>query len=237
MTVLAALLILAVVAGSAGAEPAPPTTVLPPEAVADLARAWLAEQAGPGAQVTVRPPARPLAVPTGVLRFDVRLESGDLDGPGATVRVTAISQGAGEREEASALVRAAIRRRVPVLVAVRALGRGAALRAEDVRVEPRAPSAVPADALSSPEAVAGLELAHPVAPGEVLTARAVRTRRLVRRGAPVTLRAGGPGFAVTALGVAEDDGGPGDVVRVRNSASRRLVQGVVDEEGSVRVAY
>ncbi len=42
MTVLAALLILAVVAGSAGAEPAPPTTVLPPEAVADLARAWLA---------------------------------------------------------------------------------------------------------------------------------------------------------------------------------------------------
>jgi flagella basal body P-ring formation protein FlgA len=234
---LAAALAFLLAAGPAEADSGSPATILPPEAVADLARAWLAEQAGPGALVTVRPPTRPLTVAAGLLSFDIRLESGDLNGPGATVRVTAISQGAGERDEASALVRAAIRRRVSVLVAARALGRGALLDADDVRVEPRAPSAVPADALTDPEAVVGRELAHPLAPGEVLTARVVRSRRLVRRGTPVTLRAEGRGFTVTAAGVAEEDGAPGDTVRVRNRASRKPVQGVVDDDGSVRVAY
>lgn len=236
MAPLALALVLGL-AAPAWAGAAPAATVLPPEAVADLARAWLAGRVGAGAEVTVRPPARPLAVPAGALRFDVRLESGTLEGPGATLRVTVLSDGAAADEAASALVRAAIRRRVPVLVAARALGRGATLGPDDVRVEPRAPSAVPADALAGPEAAVGRELARPLAPGEVVTARALAPRRLVRRGARVTLRAEGPGFVVTAAGIAEEDGGPGDTVRVRALAAPRLLHGVVDEDGSVRVAY
>lgn len=48
-----------------------------------------------------------------------------------------------------------------------------------------------------------------------------------RSGRPVELIYARPGLPITALGVAQEDGALGDVVRAMNAESRRQLQGLV----------
>jgi len=57
----------------------------------------------------------------------------------------------------------------------------------------------------------------------------------VKRGEPVALVAGGGGFEVRMAGRALADAGTGEVVRVENLSSRRILSGVVAAPGEVRV--
>jgi len=67
----------------------------------------------------------------------------------------------------------------------------------------------------------------------VLIARDVGPPHLVRRGHPVELIYVRPGLRISALGVAQEDGALGDLVRVMNAESRRQLQGVVSGPGEV----
>ena len=58
---------------------------------------------------------------------------------------------------------------------------------------------------------------------------------LVRRGQIVTLVAGGGPVEIRTTGKALADGAAGERVRVRNERSNRIVEGVVAEDGTVRV--
>ena len=72
--------------------------------------------------------------------------------------------------------------------------------------------------------------------GTVLTPRALTPRRLVRAGQTVTLVLEYSGLEVRSSGEALHAASQGQVVRVRNSQSQRIVEGVVAGEGLVRVA-
>jgi flagella basal body P-ring formation protein FlgA len=67
----------------------------------------------------------------------------------------------------------------------------------------------------------------------VLTPRDLGPPHMVRRGHPVELIYARPGLRITALGVAQEDGTLGDLVRVINAESRRQLQGVVSGPGEV----
>jgi flagella basal body P-ring formation protein FlgA len=125
----------------------------------------------------------------------------------------------------------------PIVVAAVALMPRSALAPEAVHVESRPSTDVPADALTDITGVADLEVVYPVAAGEVVTARTVRPRLLVRRGEAVTLLVEGQGFVITAQGKAAEDARRGDTVRVINTSSRREVLGTVDGAGVVRVPF
>ncbi len=72
--------------------------------------------------------------------------------------------------------------------------------------------------------------------GTVLTPKALMPRRLVRAGQTVTLVLEVGGLEVRSSGKALHAASHGQVVRVRNSQSQKIVEGVVAGDGVVRVA-
>lgn len=124
---------------------------------------------------------------------------------------------------------------VPVLVALRPLARGASVSAGDVEVQRRDRASVGAQALSDPEQLVGQVVSRPIAAGTVLAAGVMAPLRLVKRGQAVTILGESGSFQIRAQGKALGDGSAGELIRVENLSSRRVVEGRIGTDGSVRV--
>lgn len=122
-----------------------------------------------------------------------------------------------------------------VLVASRHLERGQVLEAADLARERRDLAALPGGYLLDPARAVGLELRRSLRPGAVLTPRALAEPLAVRRGEQVSIIARTPGMEVSSRGVALGDAPQGGRVRVRNSASGRVVEGTVTADHRVEV--
>jgi flagella basal body P-ring formation protein FlgA len=130
---------------------------------------------------------------------------------------------------------AAVRVQTPVLVAARAIPGGALIAAGDLKLAERDLSTLPAGYFSSPAQAVGKRLRYPIAAGAALNPAMLSSPKLVRRGDQVTLVAGTPDFEVRANGMALTDGGAGEIVRVRNSLSKKEIEGTVTSAGLVQV--
>lgn len=115
----------------------------------------------------------------------------------------------------------------PVVVTAVSLPRGAALARGDLMMERRDLSTLPAGYLADAEALVGQTLRRPLQARTVLLPGMAAAPKLVARGERVALQAGGGGIAVQVEGEALADGALGETVRVRNLATRRVVQGTV----------
>jgi len=120
-----------------------------------------------------------------------------------------------------------------VVVAARPLARGQRLSAADLRRERRDVGRLGGDAVREPQRVLGYVLTRPLGEGRVLDPRLLEAPRLVERGQRVRLLAEGPGIHISMAGDALQAGALGDTVRVRNPASRRVVDAVVSGPGRV----
>ncbi len=123
----------------------------------------------------------------------------------------------------------------PVLVARRPLPRGTRLAREDLHVEYRDLARLGQDYLTAPEQAVGRELTRAVAPGRPIKHRFLKAPAVISRGERVTLVARSGGLEVRMKGEALEDAGLGEVVRVRNLRSRRVVEGRVESRGVVEV--
>lgn len=72
-------------------------------------------------------------------------------------------------------------------------------------------------------------------PGHAIPYEAVSNRKVVANGAEVKLVYSEGGLLIMTEGAALQDGGVGDIVRVRNSDSGVTVSGAVQPDGSVKV--
>jgi len=81
----------------------------------------------------------------------------------------------------------------------------------------------------------GHELRRDVNGEEVLRVQDIIPPRFVTRGSLVTLKIETSFMTITAQGKALQDGSKGDAVRVINTQSNRMIEGVVDGPGTVRV--
>lgn len=124
---------------------------------------------------------------------------------------------------------------VPVLVAVRGVARGARLSAADVQIQMRDRASLGPSWLDSITRIEGQVAARAIAAGSVMVPGALHAERLVRRGQTVALVGDGGSFTVRSQGKALSDAAAGEPLRVENPVSRRIVQGVVLADGSVRV--
>ncbi|MFQ5828068.1 MAG: flagellar basal body P-ring formation chaperone FlgA, partial [Candidatus Methylomirabilia bacterium] len=124
-----------------------------------------------------------------------------------------------------------------VVVANRPLARKSVIRPSDVRILRRAGSRVPHDALTDLGQAVGKEVVREVRAGDVLAARAVKVPIVVRRRSPVLLYLDGPGFRITARGIAMEDGGIGQMIRVINQSSQKVLYGRIEGNGSVRIPF
>jgi flagella basal body P-ring formation protein FlgA len=230
----------ALAASHAFGGPAEPAR-LSPEAVAAIARDWLAERVGPEIEHgTIEPvaPPRELALPAGEVSTAVTLQAGTLTGGPVTVLVEAVSHDRlGVRTARSTTVVFRINAQHDVAVAGRELPPRTLLTAADVRMERRSCDRVPAGALRNAREAIGKEVTRSLVPGEPLTAASVVPARAIRRGGVVTLLVEGQGFRIVARGIASEDGAVGDTIRVVNQSSRREMAGRVEDDRTVRIPF
>lgn len=122
-----------------------------------------------------------------------------------------------------------------VLVAARALPRGAVISAADLVIEERDLEAGPTGYLTDPYLAVGKRTARPVRLGMPLTSGLLEEVQVIQRGQRVWLLAEAGRLSVRMAGTALQSGAPGDRIRVQNSASSKVIDGVVGDDGIVRI--
>jgi flagella basal body P-ring formation protein FlgA len=128
-----------------------------------------------------------------------------------------------------------IRRQVDVLVLRRAVARGETLAPSDVIAQKRVVSALSSPFVARIEDLAGRPTRRPLPQGTAVTAEALSVALLIHRGQAVTLTASTAGFEVRAPGRALADAAASQRLRVQNLNSLKVIEGVAESEGVVRV--
>ena len=128
-----------------------------------------------------------------------------------------------------------IRRRSDVLVMKRAAARGETLSAADVTVQSRMLPGLESPYVGQVAELQGRLTRRPIPAGTALTAEALAAALLIHRGQKVTLAASHSGIEVPAPGHALADATPNQRVRVQTLNSLKILEGVADTEGVVRV--
>jgi flagellar basal body P-ring formation protein FlgA len=128
-----------------------------------------------------------------------------------------------------------IRRTTEVLVLRRAVARGESLGAGDVTAQTRVLPGLTSPYVSKVADLTGRLTRRPLAEGTAVTADALQAALLIHRGQSVTLAASAGGLEVRAPGLALADAAAHQRVRVQNLNSLKIVEGVADTEGVVRV--
>jgi flagella basal body P-ring formation protein FlgA len=123
---------------------------------------------------------------------------------------------------------------VSVVLARRSIAAGEVLAAVDLEVRTQASTSLPLDFIGDPEQAIGLSVRRALPAGSLLAGGALEQPTLVERGALVTLVSRSGPVHVKSEGVALGAARLKQRVRVR-SQSGRIVEGVVEASGEVRV--
>lgn len=135
--------------------------------------------------------------------------------------------------------------RVQVLVEVlrdvplsaRPLDRGTRLEPGDIRVVKRWVRHIPAQAVTRAGEAVGKQLGVNLAPHTEITRSMLRESPVVRKGEPVRIVYEEGPLRIVALGVCEEDGREGGLIRVRNASSRRAVHARVVGDSTVELVF
>ncbi|MGD9598651.1 MAG: flagellar basal body P-ring formation chaperone FlgA [Steroidobacteraceae bacterium] len=128
-----------------------------------------------------------------------------------------------------------VRSRVEALVLVAPAARGASLGARDVAVKTFEVDGLAHLYIRSLDEIAGRHLARAAPAAVPLRATWFAADKIVARGQQVTLVATADGIRIRAVGRALSDGAAQDRVRVQNLSSLKVVEGIVENDGEVRV--
>lgn len=123
----------------------------------------------------------------------------------------------------------------PVVVAARSLDAKQVITEGDIRLEQQDIARIRRGYMDNIESVVGLQLKYPVAVGVVINPNSLLEQKVVHRGEQIMLVATIGKMEVRMAGTALADGEQGERVRVKNTSSKRVVEGVVDGPGIVRV--
>jgi flagella basal body P-ring formation protein FlgA len=126
-----------------------------------------------------------------------------------------------------------VKRSVPILA--HRVEAGTTLAASDLDWVQIPEERVTSDVVTEPTQLIGRELRRDTAEGDLLRAHDVIPPRLVTRGSLVTLKIETPFISITSQGKSQQDGAEGEVVRVTNTQSNRIVEGVVTAPGVVEI--
>jgi flagellar basal body P-ring formation protein FlgA len=124
---------------------------------------------------------------------------------------------------------------VPVFVLRESGLRGTRLPLEAVAPQTRRIQGLRSDYISDARMLSHATLLRDAPAGTVLTFALLQADFAVRQGQAVTLLAAGPGIEVRAPARALEDARAGGRVRVENLSSQKIVQGVVESDGLIRV--
>lgn len=115
--------------------------------------------------------------------------------------------------------------------------RGEALQLSDLRFERKETTRLRDKFLTDADSVEGYIFRRSAKAGDVLGLRMLKAPHVVKRGEQVVILADTAGIQVKMRGQALSDGMRGSVIRVRNSSSKRVVEGEVVDKGVVKVRF
>lgn len=188
----------------------------------------LSSRLHPGENLRIEEVGLPSLVEAEALDLVVRLPEGELPSP-ATVWVDVEADG---EHLGQAWVRLEIARGRPVVVVTRALRRGDVLAAGDVEVR----SSQGAAGFSDVSQVLGKQLVRALRPGAPVGPQDLKSVPLVARGDLVRIVARVGGVVASTTGKSLETAGLGDLVRVENLQTGRLLTGTLQEGGVVEIA-
>ena len=134
-------------------------------------------------------------------------------------------------------VRVKMEASLSVVVSLKPLSRGTVIGREDVKVCQRWYSQYPQDIINDPEEVIGKVLTTQVRGNGEITKPMLKPSRLIRKGSVVKMLAENGSLVVTAMGLSEENGGQGDVIRVKNLSSNKVVYAKVIDQSLVKVDF
>lgn len=123
-----------------------------------------------------------------------------------------------------------------VMVLNRALNRGETVTADAVSTQERDITTLPYGYMANATEAVGKTIKRPLTAGSVLTPDALELQRIIKRGQSVTLVSRIGGLEIRAQGTAMTDAAQGDRLKVENSSSRRVVEGVVRSADTIEVS-
>ncbi len=115
------------------------------------------------------------------------------------------------------------------------LSRGHVLRKSDLIAVEEDLSHIRYGYFVNKENLIGKQLKRQLPQGRVIKANYVKSQTLVKRGELVSIVAENTSYSVKMTGVAMGSGARGDRIRVKNSSSKRIVEGVIKEAGIVSI--
>ena len=89
--------------------------------------------------------------------------------------------------------------------------------------------------IDAPLAMVGRTARRMLVPGEPVPVNAIDDPRLISRGAPTQMLFEENGLVITTVGSPLQNGGLGELIRVRNADTGRIVLGTVMADGRIRI--
>ncbi len=134
-------------------------------------------------------------------------------------------------------VRARIEVAMDVVVSAKSLCRNVKIERGDVRLVKRWFNRLPSNVISSPDAVVGMKLRTNVKPNTEITGNMVRSIPMVKRGKPVRIVFESGLMRITTIGLSEQDGIHGELIKVRNVSSKKMIYARVMDNSLVKVEF
>ncbi|MDD2658617.1 MAG: flagellar basal body P-ring formation chaperone FlgA [Methylococcales bacterium] len=122
-----------------------------------------------------------------------------------------------------------------VIVLTRPVQRGEIISRQNIAIKRRDISSLRGDFINQVEQIENKQAAQFIPAGVIVGSRNFIEPRLVKRGDKIVISALQPGFTIRMNGIAMMDGTKGQVIRIKNEKSGRIISGTVIEPGLVSV--
>jgi len=123
----------------------------------------------------------------------------------------------------------------PVLVAKRSILRGQKITPEDCEVKPMDITTFGPQPLFNTDSLNGIRAVRTINPGTILHLRLIETIPVIQKGDMVEIMVNKGRVRVAVQGIAREPGKIGERIWVENTNSRKLVQAIVKDKGTVTV--
>jgi len=124
-----------------------------------------------------------------------------------------------------------------VVVSARSLGRDTVISPHDVRVMARWFTRPPRNIVSSLDGVVGKKLRAGVSPNTEITRNRLEDVPAVKKGRPVKIVVDNGLMGITTIGISEQDGMHGELVKVKNASSHKTIYARVVDNSLVEVEF
>ena len=116
------------------------------------------------------------------------------------------------------------------------IAKGTHLTTSDLRLELADVSLLYTGYFKSMTELEGFVARRPIPAEQIMSPALVDPAKMVNRGEKVMIIAEGPGISIRASGKAMEDGAYGELIRVKNTNSNKVVEGRITAPGLIKVS-